>query len=216
MLSFDGENNFKVHLKRSIQFSMISKIKRFFSPKLRKTNKKYIQIGCGPNKFENFDNLDFYSSSFAFWKKNDYISHDLRYSLPFLNESYEGCFSEHTLEHLYFDEAQFLIKDIHRILKKGAIFRCTVPGLDLYIENFKKKKNEKYFQKFKSPCDALRDLVHNWGHLSVWDKETLKRELYFAGFSEVKIRKFGEGGNKDLIKDNFHRKQQTIYLEGIK
>ena len=34
--------------------------------KVIKAKKKYIHIGCGYHKFNNFDNLDFYNSSFSF------------------------------------------------------------------------------------------------------------------------------------------------------
>ena len=216
MLSFDARNHFKVHLKRSVQFSLISKIKRFFLPKIRIAKQKYINIGCGSYKFDEFENLDFYSSSFSFWKKKNYIPHDFRYKLPFKDNSFEGAFSEHTLEHLYFDESKFLLSEICRVLKKSAIFRCTVPGLKIYIENYIEKKNDEYFSKFENGCDALRDLVHNWGHLSVWDEETLKREMLKSGFSKAKICEFGKGENKDLLKDLKERKLQTIYIEAKK
>ena len=87
------------------------------------------------------------------------------------------------------------------ILKKSSIFRCTVPGLDIFIENYNEKKKDKYFSSFDTGCDALRDLTHNWGHLNVWDKETLKRELINAGFSSAKVCQFGVGENIDLVKE---------------
>ena len=62
----------------------------------------------------------------------------------------------------------------------------------------------------------MRDLTNNYGHLNVWDKETLKRELLNAGFSSVKICKFGEGENKELVKDLVDRSEMTIYLEAKK
>jgi|TARA_B100001964_G_C14013347_1_gene500412 predicted SAM-dependent methyltransferase len=216
MLSFDGENFFKFHLKRSVQFALIAKIKRFFLPKIRTPKHKYINIGCGFHKFEEFDNLDFYSSSFSFWKKGKYIPHDFRYKLPFEDNSFEGAFSEHTLEHLYFDESEFLLREICRVLKKTSIFRCAVPGLKIYIENYMKKKKDEYFSQFENGCDALRDLVCNWGHLSIWDEITLKREMLKSGFSTVRICEFGNGENKDLIKDLEVHKHQTIYLEAKK
>ena len=37
-----------------------------------------------------------------------------------------------------------------------------------------------------------------------------------SGFSTVKICEFGNGENKDLIKDLEARKHQTIYLEAKK
>ena len=216
MYVFEDKKYFRVNLRRSIQMAIIASIKRFILPKKRTPQNKYIQIGCGFQKFDNFDNLDFYNSSFSFWKKPKYIPHDFRYRLPFNDNSYEGAFSEHVVEHLYFEESKFLLKEICRVIKKNCIFRCTVPGLDIYIDNYINKKKDKYFSEFTSGCDAIRDLTCNYGHLSVWDEETLKRELLNAGFSTVKIYKFGEGENLDLIKDQKERSFQTIYLEAKK
>ena len=216
MFVFDDKDNYRVNLKRSIQMALIAKIKRFFSPKIIKPKNKYIHVGCGFHKFNNFDNLDFYNSSFSFWKKRNYISHDFRYKLPFKDNVYEGAFSEHTLEHLYFNDAKFLMSEICRVLKESSIFRCTVPGLDLFIENYNERKKDKYFSSFGSGCDAMRDLTSNYGHLNIWDKETLKRELLNAGFSSAKVCQFGEGENLDLVKDLKDRAFQTIYLEAKK
>ena len=216
MFVFEDKNHYKINLRRSVQMAFIAKIKRFFSPKIIKPKNKYIHIGCGYHKFDNFDNLDFYNSSFSFWKKKKYISHDFTYKLPFENDSYDGAFCEHTIEHLYFIDSKFLMEEIFRVLKKSSIFRCTVPGLDLYIENYKQKKTDKYFSSFDTGCDAIRDLTSNYGHLSVWDKETLKRELLNAGFSSVKVCDYGKGENMELVKDLEDRAVQTIYLEAKK
>ena len=216
MFVFDDKDNYRINLKRSVQMAIIAKIKRFFSPKIIKPKNKYIHIGCGFHRFENFDNLDFYNSSFSFWKRKNYIPHDFRYKLPFEDNVYDGAFSEHTIEHLYFNDSKFLFSEIYRVLKKSSIFRCTVPGLELYIENYNEKKKDKYFSTFDTGYDALRDLTINWGHLNVWDKKTLKRELINAGFSSVKICGFDEGENKELVKDLKDRAHMTIYLEAKK
>ena len=216
MYVFNDKDNYRINLKKTIQMALIAKIKRFFSPKIIKAKNKYIHIGCGFHKFENFDNLEFYNSSFSFWKKKNYIPHDFRYKLPFEGNVYDGAFSEHTIEHLYFNDAKFLMSEICRVLKKSSIFRCTVPGLDLYIENYKEKKKDKYFSNFDTGCDAIRDLTNNWGHLNVWDKKTLKRELLNAGFSSAKVCKFGEGENIELVKDLKDKAIQTIYIEAKK
>ena len=66
MYVFDDKDNFRVNLRRSLQMALIAKVKRFLSPKIIKAKNKYIHIGCGYHKFNNFDNLDFYNSSFSF------------------------------------------------------------------------------------------------------------------------------------------------------
>ena len=69
MFVFDDKDNYRINIRRSLQMAIIAKIKRFFSPKVIKPKNRYIHIGCGFHKFNNFDNLDFYNSSFSFWKK---------------------------------------------------------------------------------------------------------------------------------------------------
>ena len=141
MYVFDDKDNFRVNLRRSLQMALIAKVKRFLSPKIIKAKNKYIHIGCGYHKFNNFDNLDFYNSSFSFWKKKNYISHDFRYKLPFEDDVYEGAFSEHTLEHLYFKDAKFLLSEICRVLKKlqflGAQFQVLIYLLKIIMKKRK-------------------------------------------------------------------------------
>ena len=158
---FDGGNNFKISIRKSIQNEIISFLNRLFSPKIRKPRKNLVQVGCGQYRFENFENLDFYSSSFSFWKKKKFVGHDFRFPLPYKDNVFEGAFSEHVLEHLYFDEAKKLLNEICRILKTGSIFRCTVPGLNLFVENYINQINNEYFLSFDYGCDAFRDITQN-------------------------------------------------------
>ncbi len=49
--------------------------------------------------------------------KNRNLGHDLRYPLPYHDESFLGIFSEHTLEHLHPFEAIRLLKEISNLLQ---------------------------------------------------------------------------------------------------
>ena len=178
MLVFDDRNYYRINLKRSVQLAVIAKIKRFFSPKIRKPKNKYIHIGCGFHRFEEFDNLDFYNSSFSFWKKKNYIPHDFKYKLPYEDNSFEGAFSGHTLEHLYFDESKFLLKEICRVLKPN--------GINIYTGRHTQDGD------YKNGVHIGEDLYENDGFIvHFFSKEKIKD--LSKGFNIIEIEKFEEG-----------------------
>ena len=59
--------------------------------------------------------------------------------IDYLNDNSMKDFSEHVVEHLYFEESKFLLKEICRVIKK-IVFLDAVPGLDIYIDNYINKK----------------------------------------------------------------------------
>jgi ubiquinone/menaquinone biosynthesis C-methylase UbiE len=202
-----------VELKDVLKFECKSLLGRIFSKKIRNPKKKLIHIGCGENIIKDFENLDFYHV--RFWKAR-HVQHDLRYRLPYEDSVFEGAFSEHALEHLYLKDGRFLLKEIYRVLSKESFFRCVVPDLSLYVNNYMGNPPNKEFERYDSGCDAFNSLAHNWGHLTIWDESTLKKEISKAGFDEVKICRFGEGANPNLVQDLLSRRWESIYVEGLK
>lgn len=55
--------------------------------------------------------------------------HDLRKPLPFKANSVEAIYSSHTLEHLYYTEAERLLHECMRVLAPGGVIRLVVPDL---------------------------------------------------------------------------------------
>ena len=101
-------------LRGLIKAEIISFIGRILSPRTRKTKNKYLQIGCGNSLPNNFDNIDFFPTKARDIKSVKHICHDLRYPLPYEDNTFEGGFTEHTLEHLYYDESINLLREIKR------------------------------------------------------------------------------------------------------
>ena len=204
---------YRFRAKKQIKANLISFIGGVLSPKIRKTQNKYIQLGCGSELKENFDNLDFYPMRFKEIGNFKHIYHDLRRPLPYENEKFEGAFSEHTLEHLYYDEALNLLKEIKRILKPGAIFRCTVPDLEKYIDFYNGNLSDNFFNKFSFKAQALYNLTQNYEHKSVWDYELLSKKITEVGFKDVCKKKYKDGENSNLLLDLESRRSETLYIE---
>lgn len=134
-----------------------------------------------------------------------FIHHDIRFGLPFRDESVPHVFSSHFLEHLEREEARKLLKDCYRVMKKGGIIRIVVPSLDeaadslrLAYENYKLGNTES-IQKFvtdRNPGFLDRFSGHKW----MYNFTELKNMMEEAGFREVKECDFQKGEIPDVEK----------------
>ncbi len=182
--------------------------------------KSYLHVGSGDILIEEFLNVDFYSPKLIVKKALGRISknlkfrgHDFRRKLPFKDESFEGVFSEHTLEHLDPWHAKRLLSEIKRVLKPGSFLRIVVPNLELYYQFYSGRVPNEAFAKFSGGAEAFWCLTQNWGHQSVWDISNLSKCLEEAGFSEIKQVSFRQGSDTNLNHDLPRRRWESLYVE---
>lgn len=212
-----GSSFYNLTLRKHMKQELISFLGRSMSFKKIKTDKKYLQLGCGEDdiddKFLNCDFFTFSSLNPFLKKKLTYL--DLRYPLPFENNKFEGVFSEHTIEHLYSSEVKNLFKEIYRVLRENGIFRVITPDLKKYINYY--VNGERFINRdFKYGCEAIWNISNNFGHKSVWDSEWLIYQLKQSGFKEVVEVKYNTGENKFLIIDKEGREPESLYVEAKK
>jgi|TARA_B110000495_G_C23000720_1_gene590545 predicted SAM-dependent methyltransferase len=212
-----GSEFYNITLKKIVKNEILSFFGRMLSRNNILPNTKYLQLGCGESDVKNdFINCDFYTLDFfnPFKKKKIHFL-DLRYPLPFKDNSFEGCFSEHTLEHLYPSEANRLFKEVYRILKPGAILRVITPDLKKYIKYYV-DKNFSIGRDFGLGCEAIWNLTHNFSHRSVWDSEMLIHHLKKNKFTKCIELKYKHSQNQNLILDKEGREIESIYVEATK
>lgn len=206
---------FKINLMSMIKFELKSLIGRIIL-KLRNfddPSKKYLNIGCGPHKVNNFLNLDFYNKSILKKKMDPEVQHDLRYPLPWPNNRFDGIFSEHALEHLYPDEAFNLLKEIYRCLKIGGSLRLSLPNTQKLIKDY--YENNLTDPDFKTRGENM-NRIFAWGHKAHYDAEFVIYLLEVIGFQNVKETLFFEGKDKNLFVEQPIRNQNSFYIEGTK
>ena len=213
----------KSDLKGIAIFELKSWLGRKFidsNPKL-KSGENYLNLGCGSNYVEGYVNADFFR--FRFWKKDLLKIEwqlDLRYPLECQDEVFDGIFTEHTLEHLYPDDAKKLLKELYRVLKKDSIIRITVPDIEKYVNFYFKKYDdidiESFDKRYPTGCSAIRNITQNYFHFSTWDFEELKRYLEEVGFKDIKKMEFGVTQNEKLNLDLKDRAWETLYVEARK
>lgn len=107
-------------------------------------------------------------------KKNILIKHDCRKKLPFPAESVDHILCSHFLEHVFPAEAEEIVADFYRVLKKGATLHIVVPDLHLLVRKY-------LDNRAKNIADAA-DIFVNDTLLSRENRGSLKyRFLEFVG-----------------------------------
>jgi predicted SAM-dependent methyltransferase len=144
-------------------------------------------------------------------KTHCFVHHDLNFGLPFADDSVDYLYASHILEHFYPDLGERILRDAHRVLKKGGRIRICVPDLkhavDLYLAGQKECALEYFFRDSK-PRDFYR-------HRYMYDFELLGAALRKAGFSSVEEQSYQHGRVPDVEKlDN--RPEETLYVEAVK
>jgi len=210
-----------LNLKTLVIYELKSVLGRFFmnsKPKLRSEN-NYLNLGCGDCIIPGYVNADFYYK-FKFWYKyqeKDWQL-DLRYPLNCEDNTFDGIFTEHTLEHLYPQQVKKLLRELYRVLKEKSVIRITVPDIEKYVGYY--MRNIEYIDKFDrmygSGCFAIRCVTQGAYHLSVWDYDELKYYLEDVGFKQITKMAYGKSSDSRLLLDNKERAWETLYIEAIK
>lgn len=170
------------------------------------------------------------------WSKHIHkiMVRDVRKKLPFDDESIDFIYSSHLIEHLRKDEAEKVLRECFRVLKKGGLIRLVVPDLELMARNYLKEieeirnegkrdflPSERFLdilgvgvERTKTPC-ILKIFSSGSRHRWMYDLFSLKALLESCGFIDVQKRSYKEGVVPDTeFLDN--RPEHSLYLEARK
>jgi hypothetical protein len=184
--------------------------------------KIYVQYGCGlsaPKEWKNFDvsptlriqktpivGTILKSKLNTAFPKN-VLYGDIIKGLPIDENSCDGLYCSHTLEHLSLKDFRQALINSFKVLKKGGIFRCIVPDLEFearsYIkdlENDDKLASLNFInntllgqkERPRGLKGILSSFLGNSHHLWMWDNKSLTEELKNAGFTQIRICKFND------------------------
>jgi SAM-dependent methyltransferase len=158
------------------------------------------------------------------WVNVDLVGHrgelawNLSRPLPFADDSADGIFHEHLIEHLALEDGLGLTDECYRVLKPGGTLRIGVPDALAYARAYACGDPE--FIERNRPGRptlllALLEAFYSWGHKTMYDLESLSLVCRAAGFEHIEQRRFGES----LIQpspDSEHRRLESIYVEAVK
>ena len=210
--------------------------------------KQYVQYGCGlsaPAEWINFDaspslriqrmplfGILLRSQLDVIFPKNVRFG-DISKGLPGIAaNSCDGLYCSHVLEHLCLADFRKAIKNSHKILKSGGIFRLIVPDLEVLarnylasLENGDKEASVRFItntlmgkQIRPKGLKALLKLgLGNAEHLWMWDQHSLTHELEKAGFSKIRVAAFNDSTDPQFqLVESADRFTDSIALEAEK
>lgn len=191
--------------------------------------RNFINLGSGSKVVPGVINIDFFTTPGI-----DYGA-DLRCPLLIADDTVDGIFCEHTVEHLSYDEASRLLTECWRILKPFGVIRIVLPDISLFIERYA-AADESWFKRWEqlmftdstdaerakrrlaTPMQALSFVTQEYGHLSAWDVRTLAFYLEQSGFRNITQVDFQLGQCQELLLDldEEDRKSVSLYVEAVK
>lgn len=207
-----------------------------------------LNLGSGPEFVPGFINLDnspnLYLRKLTWLKKiffnlglldaNHLVNWDKRIvhrnilKLNYPRESIDFIYSSHFLEHIFFYQAQELLRNCLIMLRPKGMLRLALPDYDLFIDEYLAKRSldpyrallefeERLLSHPLNEPNKLENLVLRSSHVHKWHptKGFVFRLLTDIGFKDVSIKNYREGNFPDLdIVEN--RSEYTFYVEAFK
>ena len=186
-------------------------------------DKLYVHYGCGTVAIEEWINFDV--SPTLLIQKTPILGQILRNQLDadfpknvqygniiaglpgIKNNSCDGVYCSHVLEHLTFEDCKVAISNTYKMLKVGGIFRCVVPDLEAYARTYINALDNKevdagnefmkisYLGRKSSPLGTkawMKSIFGNENHKWMWDYHTLSTIIKLAGFKKIRRAKYGD------------------------
>jgi SAM-dependent methyltransferase len=161
---------------------------------------------------------------------------DLNKGIPHPDESVDAIYSSHFLEHLWPEQAEFIVQECHRVLKPGGTLRLVVPDLELiarkYLEGDRAFFNEsdrpiadtfvdalkfRSRPKGRAPERLLRRFLRTdeGGHRWMYDGASLSDRLARAGFREIEVVGYRDGRDREVAALD-SRPRSSVHIEARK
>jgi predicted SAM-dependent methyltransferase len=157
-----------------------------------------------------------------FWMPHIDICWDItKLPYPLENNSVEGIYTEHCLEHIALDDFRLNIQEFYRVLSPGGKVRIVVPDGGMYFNLYSAKYRGEHVEipfesSYISPMARINGLFYKYGHKFIPDEHTLKILLENAGFQNVQRRSYMTGQDARLLVDTDWRAIESLYIEASK
>lgn len=163
-----------------------------------------LNLGCGTNKLEGWDNRD--------------ADVDITKPLPWKDSTADFVFAEHVVEHVYYEQALGFFRECHRVLKPGGVVRIAVPSVEQVMQLATGEYCEftkKWVQHEHPKRRAMTNILFMHGHKAPWTKGLLVTSLYYVGFDEPVPQWPGGSSYKELLGVEGHGKVIGEKFNGI-
>ncbi len=125
---------------------------------------KLLNVGCGRCYHNAWTNIDLVAAT------PEVRAYDLRRGLPYQDDSFDGVYHSHVLEHLTPDAAKSMLRECARVLKPGGVLRVVVPDLEGIAHEY--LRTLRTANEDASPTNLAK---HRWMTLELIDQMTRQR-----------------------------------------
>ncbi len=143
----------------------------------------FLNLGCGTQPIAGFVNID--------REPGGDVVLDVTAGLPYADNTVDGIYSEHFIEHLSQGEGAALLRECRRVLRPGAVVRVATPDLDEIVQRYGTEawlgsgmKTHGY-EWVQNRCEMLNLNMREWGHQWLYNEQELVRLGRFAGLVPV-------------------------------
>lgn len=141
----------------------------------------------------------------------DVMRMDATQRFPFRDGTFQYAYAEHMIEHVAYEKGIYMLRECHRVMRKGGVIRVITPDLaailGLYSSDLCADQQEYllwFCQTFvprecpPNAASAINAMFRLWGHQFIYDEETLANTMRAAGFSSVTRWLIGDSNHPDL------------------
>ena len=155
---------------------------------------------------------------------------DVVKGLPVRSGTADLAYCSHTLEHLSLADCHRALRETHRLLRPGGVFRAVLPDLRYLSDQYLRQAatdpaaaetfiRETHMGLAETPRGAawLRRFFSRDQHLWMWDYPSLERALQSAGFREVRPAKYHDSAHLAFRSvEAPHRWENALGIEALK
>ena len=125
------------------------------------SNYKLLNLACGAkvSKVGDWSNVDFYSPIAGV------LQMDILKELKFENNTFDVVYTSQFIEHITLDQADFVLKEVNRVLKPGGTLRIVTPDLEEMAESYLSA-----LKSLKTQNNSLLEKQYEWLRLEIFDQ----------------------------------------------
>ena len=172
-------------------------------PKRRSTLNMPLNLGCGSKIYEQTINVDYFSVNYGYLRKIDYCF-DFTSRFPFSDDTFNGLYTEHVLEHLSFSSVLKALNEAYRVLQTGSLVRIILPDLDRAFEEGTDRVEQLW---------RIHELTQMYGHVSLWNYELMHSVLSDTGFVNIRKAEYRDSSDSRINHDSEERVKFSFVIE---
>lgn len=138
---------------------------------------------------------------------------DVTRPFPLPDSGFDYVFSEQMIEHISYEQGQFMMRECLRVLKPGGTLRVSTPDLSISLQLYGEPQDgelrayQNWFIRRELPHLAgnpnggvfiLNMGFRAWGHQFLYDRATLSEALVQSGFGQLKFFSPSESDDPEL------------------